>query len=161
MTDKTEMLPCPFCGGAVFLKEIEGDGEPSCAVVCEGESSCAGSGLYVFFRKDNAGAIAAWNTRAPAAVAAGPEKPVGPDKCPITGRPFFCNVEHPDLGLVATYGGPFDSYTIPAFDDLDNELRCERYDWDADHWIEGGEPVGYLYEEQQDTADYGNSGEKK
>lgn len=75
--------------------------------------------------------------------------PVGPKECPITGLPFFANVEHPKLGLVATYGGPFDSYTIPAYDEQDAELRHERYDWDADHWVEGGEPVGYLCGEQR------------
>jgi hypothetical protein len=75
-------------------------------------------------------------------------RPIGPDTCPITGRPFFMNLEHPDEGMVATYGGPFDSYTIPAYAEQDAELRCERYDHDADHWVEGGVGVGYLYPEQ-------------
>ena len=68
--------------------------------------------------------------------------------CPITDLKFFTNVEHPELGTVATYGGPFNSYTIPCLDE-DGELRRERYDWDADHWIEGGEGVGYFYRDQQ------------
>lgn len=75
--------------------------------------------------------------------------PAALTECPITGRKFFTNVEHPELGMVATYGGPFDSYTIPELGD-DDELRCERYDWDAGNWIEGGEPVGYFYEDQQE-----------
>lgn len=81
-----------------------------------------------------------------------PEAPAPANHCPITGRKFFANVEHPELGMVATYGGPFDSYTIPAYDREDKELRCERYDWDADHWIEGGEPVGYVYANQRPEA---------
>jgi hypothetical protein len=67
--------------------------------------------------------------------------PQGLDTCPITGRPFFMNMEHDELGYVATYGGPFDSYTIPTLDDDGESLRCERYDHDAGHWVEGGEPV--------------------
>lgn len=61
--------------------------------------------------------------------------------CPITHRPFFMNLEHPEMGEVPTFGGPFDSYTIPEVDD-DGDLRCERYDHDAGSWIEGGVPVG-------------------
>lgn len=62
-------------------------------------------------------------------------------ECPITRRPFFMNVHHPEMGKVPTFGGPFDSYTIPEMDD-DGELRCERYDHDAGDWVEGGEPTG-------------------
>lgn len=61
--------------------------------------------------------------------------------CPITRRPFFMNIDHPEMGEVPTFGGPFDSYTIPEADD-DGELRCERYDHDAGAWVEGGEPTG-------------------
>lgn len=77
-----------------------------------------------------------------------PDVPEPLAQCPISGLKFFANVEHPELGMVATYGGPFDSYTIPHLDE-DDELRRERYDWDADHWVEGGEPFGYFYREQQ------------
>jgi hypothetical protein len=67
--------------------------------------------------------------------------PIGPAKCPITGLPFFMNIEHPELGMIATYGGPFDSYTIPTADDDDEGcFRSERYDHDVGGWIEGGEP---------------------
>lgn len=69
-------------------------------------------------------------------------------ECPITRRPFFMNMDHPEMGEVPTFGGPFDSYTIPHVDD-DGDLRCERYDHDAGEWVEGGEPVGvYLTTEQ-------------
>lgn len=76
-----------------------------------------------------------------------PEQPVGLDACPITGRLFFMNMHHDELGYVATYGGPFDSYTIPALDDDGSELRCERYDHDAGHWVEGGENVADILTE--------------
>lgn len=61
--------------------------------------------------------------------------------CPITHRPFFMNLEHPEMGEVPTFGGPFDSYTIPEVDE-DGHLQCERYDHDAGAWVEGGEPLG-------------------
>ena len=79
------------------------------------------------------------------------EAPTGLAVCPITGRKFFSNVEHPEIGMVATYGGPFDSYTVPTIGP-DDELRSERYDWDAGSWVEGGEPVGYFYEDQQEVS---------
>lgn len=82
----------------------------------------------------------------PAAVA-GPSRDLHPEKCPITGRPFFMVLDHPELGPVPTYGGPFDSYTIPAPEGEptdpwhERELRCERFDHDAGYWVEGGEPI--------------------
>lgn len=78
-----------------------------------------------------------------------PAGPVGLNECPITGLPFYDNMEHPEHGLIAMYGGPLDVYSIPRLDRTDDELRVERYDLDADGWIEGGEPMGYLYREQQ------------
>jgi hypothetical protein len=59
-----------------------------------------------------------------------------PDVCPITGREFFMWIEHPTLGYVPTYGGPFDSYTIPT-KGSDGEFSCERYDHDFGGWVEG------------------------
>ena len=56
-------------------------------------------------------------------------------------------LDHPELGSVPTYGGPYDSYTIPAPEGEptdpwhERELRSERYDHDAGWWVEGGEPV--------------------
>jgi hypothetical protein len=57
-----------------------------------------------------------------------------PDECPITGRPFFMWLEHPELGYVPTYGGPFDSYTIATLDE-DKCPQSERYDHDAGDWV--------------------------
>lgn len=80
-----------------------------------------------------------------------PVPELGRPPCPITRRPWFMDLDHPELGLVATFGGPFDSYTIPEVDD-DGALRCERYDHDAGDWVEGGEPLGiYLTTEQPDN----------
>lgn len=88
--------------------------------------------------------------RAPAdsgAAPAGGSRSLHPEKCPITGRPFFMTLDHPELGVVPTYGGPYDSYTIPAPEGEptdpwhERELRSERYDHDAGWWVEGGEPV--------------------
>lgn len=76
------------------------------------------------------------------------EVPIAPDFCPITGSKFWGNIEHPELGLVATYGGPFDTYTIPVLE-KDGELRSERFDQDAGDWVEGGEPMGWFYDEQR------------
>ncbi|ECC6922296.1 ead/Ea22-like family protein [Salmonella enterica] len=59
-----------------------------------------------------------------------------PEVCPVTGRQFFMWIEHPALGYVPTYGGPFDSYTIPTRDS-DGEFSCERYDHDFGGWREG------------------------
>lgn len=66
-----------------------------------------------------------------------------PEKCPITGLPFFMMVEHPILGLVPTYGGPFDSYTIPQIDE-GGEYYRERFDqdegiWKDNEWVEVAE----------------------
>ncbi|HGB3250454.1 TPA: hypothetical protein ACIVBK_004311 [Salmonella enterica subsp. enterica serovar Reading] len=58
-----------------------------------------------------------------------------PDVCPITGRKFFMWIEHEKLGYVPTYGGPFDSYTIPTRDSS-GEYYCERYDHDVGGWVE-------------------------
>lgn len=63
-----------------------------------------------------------------------------PLKCPITRRPFFMVIEHPELGWVPTYGGPYDSYTIPHMEGKpdepfhERELTCCHFDHDAGHW---------------------------
>jgi hypothetical protein len=71
------------------------------------------------------------------------DKPVAyPDKCPITRRDFFMLIEHPTLGLVPTYGGPFDSYTIPHMEGTadqpwhERELICHRFDHDEGYWMD-------------------------
>jgi len=79
-------------------------------------------------------------------------QPVGCTDCPVTGLPFYGNMEHPKLGWIAMYGGPLDVYSVPELQDNDGELRRERYDLDADCWVEGGEPLGYFYSEQQPDA---------
>ena len=82
-----------------------------------------------------------------------PEVPAGPDHCPITGLAFYGNMEHPKRGVIAMYGGPFDVYSLPELQKNDGELRRERFDLDADDWVEGGEPLGYFYHEQQPESD--------
>lgn len=44
----------------------------------------------------------------PVAVPVG-SKPIGPAVYPITGLKFLGNIDHPEHGFVATYGGPFDA----------------------------------------------------
>lgn len=74
-------------------------------------------------------------------------EPIYPSKCPITGRDFFMVIEHPELGDVPTYGGPFDSYTIPEMEGKPDqpfhlrELVQRRYDHDAGCWKEGVETI--------------------
>jgi len=58
-----------------------------------------------------------------------------PERCPVTNRPFFLWIEHPSGGMVPTYGGPYDSYTIPTVDS-DGEFCCERYDHDEGAWVD-------------------------
>lgn len=58
-----------------------------------------------------------------------------PDVCPITGRPFFMWITHHETGVkVPTYGGPFDSYTLPV-KGSDGSFECERYDHDRGGWL--------------------------
>lgn len=88
----------------------------------------------------------AWETwQARAALASAPvageaKEDLAPPKCPITGRPFFVAIEHPELGMVPTYGGPYDSYTIPHLDGKPDQPRHERelyvyrYDHDLGGW---------------------------
>lgn len=65
-----------------------------------------------------------------------------PEKCPITRRDFFMVLDHPELGRVPTYGGPFDSYTIPEMDGdphqpmHERELFYHHYDHDRGDWVE-------------------------
>ncbi|MCS4284465.1 hypothetical protein M2396_002761 [Pseudomonas sp. BIGb0278] len=81
-----------------------------------------------------------------------------PDECPITGRKFFMWIEHPDGGMVPTYGGPFDSYTIPTRDG-DEGFCCERYDHDYGGWRDD-EMVGLkLIDDQSDECEHGQVAE--
>ncbi|WLW64266.1 hypothetical protein RA224_12815 [Achromobacter aegrifaciens] len=78
---------------------------------------------------------------ASAPVAGEAQADLAPPKCPITGRPFFMALEHPELGRVPTYGGPYDSYTIPHLGGKpdqpwhERDLRVYRYDHDLGGWI--------------------------
>ncbi len=66
-----------------------------------------------------------------------------PDKCPITGRPFFMYISHEDHGWVATYGGPWDSYSIPTRDH-DSDMVRMRFDHDEGAWTEECQVIGYF-----------------
>ena len=58
-----------------------------------------------------------------------------PEVCPITGLPFFMWIEHYETGeMVPTYGGPYDSYTIPLKDQDGSYIR-DRYDHDEGGWL--------------------------
>ena len=61
-------------------------------------------------------------------------RPLYPKICPITGRPFFMELER-EGEVVPTYGGPFDSYTVPEKDD-DGNYYVHRYDHDDGCWVE-------------------------
>lgn len=76
-----------------------------------------------------------------------------PDACPITGRRFFMWIEHPELGYVPTYGGPYDSYTIPTRDG-DGEFSCERYDHDVGGWVDGECVGAYLIDDDEQCRVY-------
>lgn len=60
-----------------------------------------------------------------------------PDKCPITRRNFFMEIDG-----VPTYGGPYDSYTIPEMLGTpeqpwhDRELFVRRFDHDRGCWVD-------------------------
>lgn len=75
------------------------------------------------------------------------------DVCPITGRRFFLWIEHPELGYVPTYGGPYDSYTIPTRDS-DGEFSCERYDHDFGGWVDGECVGAYLIDDDEQSRVY-------
>ena len=67
-----------------------------------------------------------------------------PDIDPITRMPFFMFLVHPERGLIPTYGGPYDSYTLCEIDEeesTENETyyKRERYDHDDGSWVEGFE----------------------
>ena len=104
--------------------------------------------------------ISGWNqcrltmleARAPAAPVATQtdETPWCPDVCPITGQPFFMWIEHHETGrMVPTYGGPYDSYTIPVKDSHGDYVR-ERYDHDLGGWrTDEQEDVGVMLVDNQ------------
>ena len=58
-----------------------------------------------------------------------------PKMCPITHRPFFMGIYHPEFGEIPTYGGPFDSYAIPGQDEH-GEFDALHFDHDEGCWDE-------------------------
>lgn len=62
------------------------------------------------------------------------QKTLYPDKCPITNEPFFMLIKHPELGWQPTYGGPYDSYTIPIM--IDGSFHRYRCDHDEGGWVD-------------------------
>lgn len=80
-----------------------------------------------------------------------------PDVCPITLLPFFMWLHHPVYGWLPTYGGPFDSYTIPepCIEDRTGPKRYDipyqrmRYDHDLGGWHDSVEVVEHrvIFEE--------------
>jgi len=63
-SDKTELLPCPFCGGPAALENrSKSEHERRITVGCSNEKCFAYMPLVYFARK--AEAIAAWNRRIP------------------------------------------------------------------------------------------------
>lgn len=74
---------------------------------------------------------------------------IWPEKCPITRRNFFMEID----GL-PTYGGPYDSYTIPEMGGEptdqwhERELYVRRYDHDRGHWVDNESiPLRIIYED--------------
>ncbi|EHL7666697.1 hypothetical protein KEH73_004922 [Salmonella enterica] len=65
-----------------------------------------------------------------------------PDVDPITRYPLFMWINHPELGYVPTYGGPYDSYTLTERDE-NGEFYRHRYDHDRGGWVED-EYVGLI-----------------
>lgn len=57
-----------------------------------------------------------------------------PSKCPITGQPFFMVIEDEKGNHVPTYGGAYDSYTIPEKDE-DGTWSWERFCHDRGAWV--------------------------
>ncbi len=54
--------------------------------------------------------------------------------CPVTSLPAFMEIEHPDFGMLMTYGGPYDSYTLPLCTD-DGSVERDRFDHDEGGWL--------------------------
>lgn len=77
-----------------------------------------------------------------------------PRKCPITGRPYFMHLQHPEHGLIPTFGGPYDSYSMPYAEGEPTdpwhgrELSVHRYDHDRGHWVEDESiPLRIIFDE--------------
>ncbi len=79
-----------------------------------------------------------------------------PDVCPFTKRPFFMWIEHQEKGWVPTYGGPFDSYTLPEADG-NGSFIVSRFDHDEGAWLMDCDiDIGLrLIDDQRDDHEYG------
>lgn len=58
-----------------------------------------------------------------------------PSVDPISGSKLFLWLEHPTLGCVPTYGGPYDSFTLTERDENGDFFR-HRYDHDEGAWVD-------------------------
>ncbi|HWW99517.1 hypothetical protein [Collimonas sp.] len=99
--------------------------------------------MMLFCRHEDHHALkAAYEKIGPEALSCTAQWAAFPAKCPITRRDFFMVIGHPELGMVPTYGGPFDSYTIPEMDGEPTEqfqeraLFVRRYDHDRGYWVD-------------------------
>lgn len=109
--------------------------------VCCGRKECGGECGNEWQGMEN-------RTAPPSTAQEDKEQPAGFDKCPITGAPFWGNIEHPTLGVLATYGGPFDTYTVPYLKDSnDGSLVQERFDHDEGGWVDS-ELAGFYSKDQ-------------
>ena len=127
---------------ALLNKLIELGGKASYAhAKSNSDDGHAGTAAYVQWqelRAEMGELIRAHAAPALEAPAAPESAPWCPDVCPITGRPFFMWIDHWQTGKpVPTYGGPYDSYTIPV-KDSDGSFECERYDHDEGGWLTEG-----------------------
>ncbi|MCU1787716.1 hypothetical protein CUU54_02440 [Pectobacterium polaris] len=68
-----------------------------------------------------------------------------PSVDPISGSKLFIWMEHPTLGCVPTYGGPYDSFTLTERDE-NGEFFRHRYDHDEGAWVD--DEAVYLDEQQ-------------
>ena len=143
MSDSQKLKPCPFCGNESPTIEPWHGGKPTKKFVECGSPGCEVNPQVTGETKKEA--IGNWNTRPTTPLDSEPKGGWRPDFCPITQSPFFMWIEHPQKGLVPTYGGPYDSYTIPEPDGKikdkthwhDIDLYRERYDHDGGYWVEG------------------------
>lgn len=68
-----------------------------------------------------------------------------PSVDPISGSKLFLWLEHPTLGCVPTYGGPYDSFTLTERDENGDFFR-HRYDHDEGAWVD--DEAVYLEEQE-------------
>lgn len=119
---------CPICGGprGNVFKGLSYDGSRRLEVDCW-ENACGHIDYYENVRGE-------WARIQRSGAEKTDEKTEHPEICPMTGWEQWGQVEHPHEGWLMTYGGPYNTYTIPK---LDREgLVFERYNFcqDAGNW---------------------------